>query len=228
MDKAATDTTKHRSRVIADALSMVRQFSVTPEGDGKMNMHITVCLTTRVGGIFQDMANAVEGACGPLLIHTDKSKTKQKEKDEQQRQQQGETPTPQQVNSGFKKGLGGCTKVKVATTFLGSMTQEVFYYYVEHLIALLPKDHEPIILLLDGHGSRWSVPALRKLMANKVYPLFIASHTSIWAQPNNAGVNKRFHWAMEQAAKTARHGQTSTPNVKYFNEIFCIGWHLFL
>ena len=116
----------------------------------------------------------------------------------------------------------------MATTHSGSTTQEIFYVYVDHLIASLPKDHAPVILLLDGHGSRWSVPALRKLMDNKIYPFFIASHTSIWAQPNDAGVNKRFHWAMEQAAKTARRSQTGTPNAEYFNMIFCEGWALFL
>jgi hypothetical protein len=65
------------------------------------------------------------------------------------------------------------------------------------LINLLSKDHGPIILLLDGHGSRlWSVPLLYKLMDNKIYPFFIALYTSFWAQPDNAGVNKRFHWVM--------------------------------
>jgi hypothetical protein len=53
-----------------------------------------------------------------------------------------------------------------ATTHSGSMTQEIFYLYSDHLINSLCKDHSPIIFLLGGHGSRWSVPALQKLMDN--------------------------------------------------------------
>ena len=53
-------------------------------------------------------------------------------------------------------------------------------------------------------------------MKNEVYCFFLASHTSIWAQPNDAGVNKRFHWCMEQIVKTKRR-KTSVPNVCYFN-----------
>jgi len=38
-------------------------------------------------GLYQDYKNEVkEGACAPLLIHTDKTKTKEKEKEERERQ----------------------------------------------------------------------------------------------------------------------------------------------
>ena len=52
MDEASTDTTKHRCNVIADAASIIRMYSETPEGDNKMNMHIAACLTTRADGKF--------------------------------------------------------------------------------------------------------------------------------------------------------------------------------
>jgi hypothetical protein len=71
-------------------------------------------------------------------------------------------------------------------------------------------------LLLDGHGSRWSVPALRKLISNNVFPFIFASHTSIWAQLNDAGVNKRFHWAIEKSAKQMRRGEEQA-TLEYFN-----------
>jgi hypothetical protein len=32
---------------------MIRNFLLTPEGDGRMNMHITACITTRSDGKFQ-------------------------------------------------------------------------------------------------------------------------------------------------------------------------------
>jgi hypothetical protein len=53
MDEVGTDTTKHRSKIVADALSMIRNFLLTPEGDGRMNMHITACIRTRSDGKFQ-------------------------------------------------------------------------------------------------------------------------------------------------------------------------------
>ena len=115
----------------------------------------------------------------------------------------------------------------VATTYSGSMTQEVFYLFAEHFIKSLPKDHGPVILLLDGHGSRWSVQALKLLWDNGVYCFFIASHTSIWAQPNDAGTNKRLHWAVEQVARKFRR-LGAEPNVKYFNRLLCLAWELFL
>jgi hypothetical protein len=54
MDEASTDTTKHRSKVIADAADIIRKYTETPEGDDKMNMHITACLTTRADGKFKN------------------------------------------------------------------------------------------------------------------------------------------------------------------------------
>jgi hypothetical protein len=50
MDEVGTDTTKRRAKVIASAEEMMRHFQITPEGDGKMNMHITACITTRADG----------------------------------------------------------------------------------------------------------------------------------------------------------------------------------
>jgi hypothetical protein len=70
------------------------------------------------------------------------------------------------------------------------MTQETFVHYMDHFIAAKPKKHGPVVLLLNGNGSCWNVPALEKLMENKVYPFFIVSHTSVWAQSNICGVNK--------------------------------------
>jgi hypothetical protein len=177
-------------------------------------------------GLFADKEHGIEGACAPLLIHTNKSKTKAKEQEERLRQRQGETPSVDVVAPRFLEGLEDVPDVSVATTHSGSMTQEVFYQFVKHFIASLSEGHGPVILLLDGHGSRWSVPALQLLLANNVYPFFIASHTSIWAQPNDAGINKRFHWALEQLARSSR--RNGSPNVGYFNRIFAGGWKRFL
>jgi len=64
-------------------------------------------------------------------------------------------------------------------------------------------------------------------MDNCVFTFFLASHTSIWSQPNNTGVNKQFHWAVEQIAKTEHHKHKNT-NIRYFNSNFLNGWYKFL
>jgi hypothetical protein len=50
MDEVGTATTKHRGRVLGSILDSTRQYTITPEGDGKMNMHLTCCLTSRADG----------------------------------------------------------------------------------------------------------------------------------------------------------------------------------
>jgi hypothetical protein len=167
-----------------------------------------------------------------VLIHTDKSKTKLKEQEERKQQRSGETPMNDIVALRFLKGVDPGLGIKVATTHSGSMTQEVFYKFAQHCVANLPVNHAPVLLLLDGHGSRWSLQALQVLMENKVYPFFIASHTSIWAKPNDCGMNFRFHRCIEHFCKHRRcgtllmsismkylpkHGSTSlTKNTKTF------------
>jgi hypothetical protein len=109
-----------------------------------------------------------------------------------ERQRTGcEVPSEElKVNKQFKEGFEDSPEIMVATRHSGSMTQEVFYHYVQHFIASLPASHGPVILMLDGHRSCWSVHALQTLITNKVYPFLFALHTSIWAQPNDVGVNK--------------------------------------
>lgn len=52
MDEVGIDTTKHRGKVLGSILDSTRQYTITPEGDGKMNMHFTCCLTSRADGEF--------------------------------------------------------------------------------------------------------------------------------------------------------------------------------
>ncbi len=142
-------------------------------------------------GLYRDVANGiVEGACGPILIHADKSKSKEKEAEERVRQRNGESPTETVTSSRWTVGLENLPDIKVETTNSGSMTQEVFMTYAKHFVETLPAGHGPIMLFLDGHASRWNKYALKYLMDNRMFMFFLASHTSIWAQPNDAGVNK--------------------------------------
>ena len=50
MDEVAVDTTQHRNKVICSKEYAKRCFSITPEGDGKMNFHVSIALTTRADG----------------------------------------------------------------------------------------------------------------------------------------------------------------------------------
>jgi hypothetical protein len=228
MDEVSNDTTKHRSKIVADKMNiMARMFQRTPEGGGKMNMHVTACITTCANGRYEDKKNEIHGACGPLLIHTHStSKTKEKDLEERTRQRMGEEPAPALVPRRFKEGIG-VPAIEVFTTKSGSMTQEIFYNYAKHFVTNLAQDHGPQILLLDGHASRWSKAALLYLINNKVWPFFIASHTSIWAQPNDCGTNYRWHNCVEKVVRSMRRvgGQ---PNVAYFNQVFSEAWRMFL
>jgi len=178
-------------------------------------------------GLYCDQASGiVEGACGPLLIHADKAKTKEKEAQEHLRQCNGET-TERNTAACWTQELENLPDVLVETTGSGSMMQEVFLVYAKHFVSCLPTDHQPVILFLDGHGSRWNVDALLYLMANHVFPFILPSHTSIWSQPNDAGVNKRFHSAVEQICEQTRR-TLEVATVPYFNKNFADGWQKFL
>jgi hypothetical protein len=43
-------TTKHRSKIIADASALIQQYLQTPEGNNKMSAHIKACVTMRADG----------------------------------------------------------------------------------------------------------------------------------------------------------------------------------
>ncbi len=179
-------------------------------------------------GLFRDAASGVvEGTCGPVLIHADKSKTKEKEAQERVRQRNGEAPDNMVTSERWTVELENIPDIRVQTTNSGSMTQEVFFVYAKHFVEALPSEHGPVILFLDGHGSRWNQEALQFLMQNRVFPFILASHTSIWSQPNDAGVNKRLHCSIEEECKKVRR-TTEHSNIRYFNSNFVKGWHTFL
>ena len=50
MDELAMDTMQHTQKVIGDEQNMSRTFIITPEGDGKMNHHVTMCLKSCADG----------------------------------------------------------------------------------------------------------------------------------------------------------------------------------
>ena len=60
-----------------------------------------------------------------------------------------------------------------------------------------------------------------------MFPFILASHTSIWSQPNDGGVNKQFHHAIEESCSEVRRGYDAA-TIRYFNGNFRKGWHKFL
>ena len=85
------------------------------------------------------------------------------------------------------------SNIDVATSQSGSMTKVLFPCWCEHFVKFLPKgsgkDGKPVILVFDGHTSRWTYEGLQLLLDNNVFCLCIPGHTSIWAQPNDCGPN---------------------------------------
>lgn len=69
----------------------------------------------------------------------------------------------------------------------------------------------PIILLIDGHTSRWSYKGLMTLIDGGIYPYFIGSHTSAWAQPNDCGLNALWHSAYGTAVQKWRTNHPFMP-----------------
>lgn len=62
----------------------------------------------------------------------------------------------------------------------------------------------PLILLLDGHTSRWTYKGLKTLIDAGVFPFFIGSHTSAWHQPNDNGLNASYKSEFRKAVKRWR------------------------
>jgi len=169
------------------------------------------------------MEHGIKGVPGAMIIHCDKSQNQEQITKERDRQRRGEEPSPLITRQRFLDGMS-LPEVTVASNTSGSSTQETFYHYCQHFVSsVLPvAKREPIILLLDGHASRWNTQALLLLFHNRIFPFFLPSHTSIWSQPNDAGINIGFHAAIEKATKKHRRAaavSSRTPTVQYHNEI---------
>ena len=52
MDECAIDTTRRQKKVLCSKEDVKRLFQITPEGDNKMNVHISLALTSRADGKF--------------------------------------------------------------------------------------------------------------------------------------------------------------------------------
>ena len=126
--------------------------------------------------------------------------------------------------------------IGVFVTKNGSMTKAAFPAFCRHFVANLPegqgKGGDPVILIFDGHASRWNFAGLKYLMDNNVYCLCLPGHTSIWAQPNDGGVNASWKSTLGDSISAWSFKHLKTPgNEKVnkmtrsdFNEIAVSAW----
>jgi hypothetical protein len=119
----------------------------------------------------------------------------------------------------------------------GSMQKYLFMQSMKNFIENLPKNQgkgqyeddngvikekEPVILFLDGHSSRWCLPALKYLQENGVHLFFFPSHTSIITQPNDNGVNASLHSWTAKSTRQLRWTGSGKPSITYYNEILSV------
>ena len=89
----------------------------------------------------------------------------------------------------------------------GSMTKDLFQDWAQYFVKSMrgmgygKEFKKPLILLIDGHSSRWTYQGLKTLMDAGIFPFFIASHTSAWHQPNDVGLNISYKSRFAKAVK---------------------------
>ena len=238
MDELASDTTKRRNKVAMDSSSTERTFMITPEGD-RMPFHVTICLTTRADGQFvSPVGGIVEGAPPPVIIHSKAVSTKAAPDADPTKLGKGHLNGLVKMEARFASieeayGKNNDHGFLVLATANGSMKQSTMLPYAQHFVKNLPKDRdtsEGVLLLMDGHSSRWDLASLKYFFDNNVYLFFFPSHTSIWSQPNDNGANMRLHNLIAAEATKRRRGISVkgkfTP--KEWNFIFYEAWAEFL
>ena len=123
--------------------------------------------------------------------------------------------------------------VGVARTKNGSMERFLFVKYAHHFVKHLPagygKNGKAVCLTLDGHTSRWCPVALRYLKDNNVFVWCLASHTSMWTQPNDMGVNARVKALTHECFRLwLRSNPRAIMGQDDYNGMFATAWNKFL
>ena len=169
-DEESCECDKGRAKVIAPASLMHdgarRLFSIGTV-DGKMPFHVTDGMTTSASG----------RVCPPFIVHA-----------QPQAKPKGPGQTAQKmgtVNAEHWTGLrdadapdGRAAMIGLGVSHSGSMIKELFPEFCGHFVSkvLLPtqgKGEDPVVLFVDGHSSRATLPALRMLLKHNVYLITI-------------------------------------------------------
>ena len=119
------------------------------------------------------------------------------------------------------------------------MTKELFPAWCRHFVTNLPKGMgkggKSVILIFDGHASRWNYDGLKYLLENNVFCLCLPGHTSIWAQPNDCGPNSSLKSRLGDSVARFRSSHRGIPGCERlmrftrpdFNQIFVEAWRTF-
>mmetsp|Transcript_64673 Transcript_64673/g.75892 ORF Transcript_64673/g.75892 Transcript_64673/m.75892 type:complete len:88 (-) Transcript_64673:365-628(-) len=70
MNELATDSSGHLQKIIGQHVYLGQAFQITPEGDGRMTFHITICLTSCATRICSFPRRKFQGVLPPLKIHS--------------------------------------------------------------------------------------------------------------------------------------------------------------
>jgi len=209
MDEAGIDVTSGRPAVSAPAGSR-RIFSVSAAGDGRMDYHVTASITTRADG---------KGSSA-FLIHSgllDFSLT-----------------------ATLSRMCVGENEICLRANESGSMKRDIVldwcYFFVRTMNRGLTKNfhginQKPAFLFVDGHSSRWNAKALLFLLQNNIFLFALPSHSSIFAQPNDGGINSKFKAKFSRQISRWRNLQFKlhqSSNFKIskgdFNTVFLEAW----
>jgi hypothetical protein len=251
MDEIGPNPCDHRKPIIvsrAMEADFTRLFQNTREGDGRMNFHITLCVTTQAAGENCVPGKGIEGAPPMFVILSDKSATD--EIDNLPAQQQKESISEQHPDDIVKlngalmtewfdlKNLESNTKdvntygFNIRATPSGSILKRNFYDYILHFIRYLPKGQGPggllVILFIDWHGSRVHPTALAYAHANNVLIVVLPSKSSIWSQPNDLSVNMALSFEISNAAATLGLLETETFTLQDGSKVFRQGMEKFI
>ena len=131
-----------------------RVFEIT-FGD-KKPFHVTLVVTVRADGTLWPpplVIHSCPGSEDPSLTHFE-----------------AEGIYERQPDGSYVSASG----VQVLVSQNGSMTQKLFPEYVDHFLTNVRDDGLGILLIFDGHVSRWVAPALLKLMQRGVAPFCLA------------------------------------------------------
>ena len=185
-DEESAESAKGQAKVLAAADlahdGARRLFSIGTI-DGKMPWHVTDGLTTSADGRI----------CPPFIVHAQPQAKPKAPGATAQRM--GQVTAAEAANlTDADASDGRQLSIGLGVTHSGSMIKELFAEWCDHFVSkvLLPtqgKGKEPVILFVDQHSSRMTIRALEFLLRHNVFVIFLPSHCSIWAQPNDAGVN---------------------------------------
>ena len=224
MDEVGSDPNKGRKKTtghVDEAHDGLQHRFAETDGDNNP-FHVTNCLTTRADGTTP---------IPPMLGHSNPAS-------------KAKSGSPK-ISRSYLKGLwvdtgaGGfvnTTGISVFVTKSGSMTKDRFPAFCHHFVQHLPegqgKGGEPVVLVFDGHASRWNYSGLQYLMKNNVFCLCLPGHTSVWAQPNDGGPNASFKSTLADKISAWRHTHRALPGIQAlikmtradFNAIFAQAW----